>query len=337
MSIKTFPGKEHSSFLIFLILSALMHAGIWGALRFFPSELRHKKEAVAPIPVEIIPVQPAPEKAKKDEKTREKEHDLSRPLAKREIVLPKDYIKTEPADPKNIAPFKRPSTHFSDRTQSVLKETVPDRGQLKDEAGSAQKNGDGQKSQPGSSPSAMSLSGKSEEQSISKGLGLKTAEPLKETDIPSKEGIGKSESPAAPKIMKEGTKRPNLFPSDERLADLNKEYEANPPKGEVGKKLQLNTSEFRFKGYSAVLARKLELYWQYPAIAIRNNWRGGGTIVFRINPDGTLSDFKFSKLSGYPALDDAILTALKLSTPFPPFPNGIDLPYLEFTLYFEYL
>ncbi|MBI2400970.1 MAG: hypothetical protein HYV23_07960, partial [Deltaproteobacteria bacterium] len=88
MSIKTFPGKSQSTFLIFLILSVLMHLGIWGALQLLPSGGK------------------------------------ARPMGERPPILV-DVVDLPPVSPEDLSPVKKPSTHGAQRNQSVAKESWP--------------------------------------------------------------------------------------------------------------------------------------------------------------------------------------------------------------------
>lgn len=131
--------------------------------------------------------------------------------------------------------------------------------------------------------------------------------------------------------------RPNLFLSDDRIAELAKEYETAAPKGEKGKTLQLNTSELRYQKYLINMKSRIESRWDYPDSAARNGWQGVLRLDFAINKDGTLRDVKLVKSSNYPALDDAAVTALRLASPFPPFPDDFGIEEINIKGSFEYV
>lgn len=131
--------------------------------------------------------------------------------------------------------------------------------------------------------------------------------------------------------------RPNLFLSDDRIAELTKKYESEAPKGEKGKTLQLNTSELRYQKYLVNMKNKIESRWDYPESASRNGWQGVLRLDFAINKDGTLKDVKLVKSSNYPALDDAAITALRLASPFPPFPDDFGIEEINIKGSFEYV
>lgn len=131
-------------------------------------------------------------------------------------------------------------------------------------------------------------------------------------------------------------KKPNLFLPEQRLAELSKEYEKESPKEEQGKTLQLNTSELKYQRYLVNLKNRIELFWEYPAPAIKNGWQGILQIDFTVKKDGTLEAVRFIKSSNYPALDDAAHTALKLAEPFPPFPENFGVENINIRGQFEY-
>lgn len=130
--------------------------------------------------------------------------------------------------------------------------------------------------------------------------------------------------------------RPNLFPTPERITELEKRYEAEAPRGEKGKTLQLNTSELRYQKYLINMKNRIEFYWEYPAVAARSGWQGALFISFTIKKDGTVTDIVVGKSSNYPVLDDAAITALRLAVPFPPFPENFGIEEININGQFEY-
>lgn len=130
--------------------------------------------------------------------------------------------------------------------------------------------------------------------------------------------------------------RPNLFLPEETLSALARKYEAQSPKGEQGKTLNLNTSELRYANYLINMKRRIELYWEYPEVASRSGWHGRLFINFTIKKDGALGDITLAKSSGYPVLDDAAITALKLAAPFSAFPENFGIEQINIKGQFEY-
>ncbi len=134
----------------------------------------------------------------------------------------------------------------------------------------------------------------------------------------------------------QGSIGPNLLLTEEQIAALTKRYEAEAPQAEKGKTLRLNTTELRYQRYLLNMKTRIELYWEFPALAIRNGWQGNLQINFTIKEDGTLAEIKTANSSGYPVLDDSARTALKLAAPFPPFPKNFDIKEININGQFEY-
>lgn len=261
------------------------------------------------------------------------------------------------------APPKRP-TFFADRNESVAKETFPD---LKGGKGMLTVPRPAPKPEPYAPPqggtkgggTVASKSGETPAKSVEKETPGKTL-PGEDTVAikgsgterpadtqsapPSLPSAGSGEGAGAGATDGKGattTKiqppRPNLFLSDDRLAELTKKYETEAPKGEKGKTLQLNTSELRYQKYLVNMKNRIESRWDYPESASRNGWQGVLRLDFAINKDGTLRDVKLVKSSNYPALDDAAITALRLASPFPPFPDDFGIEEINIKGSFEYV
>ncbi|MFQ5441553.1 MAG: energy transducer TonB [Thermodesulfobacteriota bacterium] len=132
------------------------------------------------------------------------------------------------------------------------------------------------------------------------------------------------------------TKGPNLLLSEEKVAQLEREYQSAAPKGEKNRTLLLNTTELKYQKYFIDLKHKIELYWEYPPVAVRNGWQGKLDISFAINKDGTLRFVRTKTSSRYAVLDDAAETAIKLAAPFPPFPENFNVEEIKITGQFVY-
>jgi len=298
MSIKTFPGRAEYTFLIFLILSALMHAGIWGALRLLPSGGQTRPQTQKP-PIMV------------------------------------DVVDLPPATPSGLSPERKTPAHAAQREQSVKKESWP--------APMPRVLAPAPAKQP--SPTQHAKPAQSEKRSTTgngqvvkeRGLGPPgpieepvKAERVQKPDETAKEGASQQTKTA------EGPSRPALFPTDDRIAELARKYETDAPKGEVGKTLSLNTSELRYQKYLMDMKSRIEFYWEYPSLAARNGWQGNLKINFKINKDGSVSDVSLERSSGYPMLDDAAMTAVRLAAPFPPFPGNFTIEDLNIKGLFTY-
>lgn len=295
MSIKTFPGRDQSAFFIFLVLSTLLHLGIWGVLQLLPSGGASRKVERPPILVDVVDLPPI-------------------------------------GSPEALSP-KNPPTHFAQKDQSVKKETWPrpmPRLLVPVPALPSPESKQTRSAQPFQKESTV------QQKTAKEGIGAveepTKSEPAKKgTDAPLNDG-----AKPQPRILAETPKRPTLFPTDDRLAELTRKYEAEAPKGEVGKTLSLNTSELKYQKYLMDMKRKIEFHWEYPQLAARNGWQGSLKVNFKINRDGTVSDVALERSSGYPMLDDAAITAVRLSAPFPPFPANFTIEDISIKGQFTY-
>ncbi len=86
---------------------------------------------------------------------------------------------------------------------------------------------------------------------------------------------------------------------------------------------------------SAVRAR-IDRHKRYPPTAVRDNVEGTVTVSFMLERHGTLLNRKVVIGSGSPMLDEAALAAVDDSSPFPPFPDGLDRETLLLRLPINY-
>ncbi|MFZ3071726.1 MAG: energy transducer TonB [Thermodesulfobacteriota bacterium] len=243
---------------------------------------------------------------------------------------------------KGVKETPEKPSRMSDRNMVVKKETVPEgapkgyreKEQSKGKPALSKVEGKekGEKNGKEKVLAAKDVLEKEKEKTVSetvdKAIGKATElEPIKKPEEKRK-GDSTEESTQA--------KTPVLFPSDERLRELSKVYEAESPKGEKGKTLSINTSESKYRKYLLNMKRRIELFWSYPESSIRSGEQGKMRIDFTIAKDGSVKDVRVVKSSNYPALDDAAVTAVKLASPFNPFPNDFDIETVEIHASFEY-
>jgi periplasmic protein TonB len=134
-----------------------------------------------------------------------------------------------------------------------------------------------------------------------------------------------------PKEKSEGAKLPNitkeqLFSSSaspfSRGGGGPQEFEGS---GDLNKKedtVDLNTVEFRYFSYFAKLKEKIEQVWNYPETSRLNGEQGNLFLIFTIRRDGYLEDVKLITPSGYVRLDDEAIRAIRVASPFSPFPKS---------------
>lgn len=253
-----------------------------------------------------------------------------------------------PPMPESTSAVKRPPTVFSDRDRSYVRETVPApsvRAPLPSPPAPAA---------PASKPSPPSADATARPAAPAPPAAESSAEASSGADMTLGDRPGKGEeaeaaskdaaqkAPAvpaaeAPQSGAAGTSRPSLFPSEERLAELAREYEKSAPAAERGKTLQLNTSELKYQKYLLNMKRRIELRWEYPSFAVQNGWQGILNLDFTINRDGSVAEVRVVKSSGYPVLDEAAATAIRLAAPFPPFPEDFNVDNINIKGRFEYL
>jgi protein TonB len=104
-----------------------------------------------------------------------------------------------------------------------------------------------------------------------------------------------------------------------------------------GDKIDLNTKEYRYIGYFSNLRRSIELVWHYPREAVMRGLEGTVGLQFSINKKGKTSKVKIVKSSGYKELDQAIISAVKLASPFAPLPDGFGREKMTVTGSFSYV
>ena len=130
----------------------------------------------------------------------------------------------------------------------------------------------------------------------------------------------------------------NLWPTRERLAEQSEKYAKEIPTAEKGKTLSFDTSEPRYTSYFEALRSMIYHKWEYPEVAAREGQGGKLFVRFSILKDGTIEEVILLKSSGYPILDDAALSAIRLAAPFYPFPGGFgSLERVTINASFEYI
>lgn len=278
------------------------------------------------------------------------------PTEAREEPVFVDIIDLPPASKKGEEPEK--PTAFSHRAQKVEKETVVVPGEILSKP-----------VKPSVKPSIKTDGGEKEASELKPAKEVLTEEPdktaavkppvpvipepvtpeidevIKETR-PEKPPAGETTEdvfiPEGPEAAEpstppeEGLGKPELFPSDERLLELSKKYYEEEPEREKGKVLTLNTSELKYSKYLLNLKRRIEFFWDYPPSSIRKGEQGKLRINFTISNDGELENVEVIKSSNYPPLDDAAITAIRLASPFNPFPEDFDIEEIDIHGHFEY-
>lgn len=91
---------------------------------------------------------------------------------------------------------------------------------------------------------------------------------------------------------------------------------------DIGDRIDINTSEYRYLGYFTQMRKEIELVWNYPYEAAMRGIQGKVDIEFIIFKDGSTKRIRVLNSSGYRVLDDAIVSAIRDASPFPPLPES---------------
>lgn len=349
------------AFAVFFIASLLIHAALMWSLASLSPLYKRLDQAVfssnekdEPVPVEVIELPPGPASKQKPKKGVTRYSDRTN-VVEKETMPEKQpierfgrYSAARPAlkavPPANSAQGKQ-SIKNPSATTATAKATPQ---ALSNKAGSTPQPTSAIKTEANDDngnikvkntlkPSSSSL------QKAQTGTVLKAPEPSSITE-PSSAALPVQPQNATDKATSEkslpaeaGPARPNLFLPGAKVEELTRNYEKEAPLAEKGKILDLNTSEWRYQSYLINnVKRRIEIYWEFPETAIRNGWQGKVQINFTINRDGSLSNVGVARSSGYPALDDAAVTAIRLAGPFPQFPENFAVENLTIKGQFEY-
>jgi len=106
---------------------------------------------------------------------------------------------------------------------------------------------------------------------------------------------------------------------------------------DVGDRIDLNTTNYRYIGYFSSIRKAIELVWVYPGEAVRRGMEGEVKIEFRIEKDGNVSRVRIIRTSGFEVLDKATVETLKLASPLTPLPKGLGKERLLVTAAFRYV
>lgn len=115
----------------------------------------------------------------------------------------------------------------------------------------------------------------------------------------------------------------NLLPNSNELAKIiySGYQDYIKDKMELGDSIDINTTNYRYVGYFALMRKAIDLVWAYPYEAVRKGLTGTVDVTFTINNDGKLKDIKVLDSSGYKILDDALVNAIRQASPFSPLPD----------------
>ncbi len=86
--------------------------------------------------------------------------------------------------------------------------------------------------------------------------------------------------------------------------------------------VDLNTTEFKYISYFTKLKRQIEGVWSYPEVSRLKGEQGELFLMFTIRSNGYLEDIQLISSSGFARLDTEALRAIRVASPFSPFPKS---------------
>ena len=104
-----------------------------------------------------------------------------------------------------------------------------------------------------------------------------------------------------------------------------------------GERIDINTREYRYIGYFSNMRKTIELVWNYPRTAVQRRLEGEALLEFAIARNGSASEIKVLESSGFEDLDEGIVKAIRLASPFSPLPDNLGKEQLVVTGTFRYV
>ena len=120
-------------------------------------------------------------------------------------------------------------------------------------------------------------------------------------------------------------------------ADLTETPEQETPAPEESQDtISLDTHDKRYITYAAAVKERISAHWIYPEAAKERLIEGQLTVLFSLDPQGSLIEIVFLSGSGYPVLDEEAARAIRSAAPFPSFPAHITVNRLNVRATFDY-
>jgi len=115
-----------------------------------------------------------------------------------------------------------------------------------------------------------------------------------------------------------------------------RQIHTEPPPEPKEATISLDTKDTAYVPYTTVLKEKIRSHWAYPLYAQENLIQGTLLILFRLDSSGNLVDLGVVRSSEYEILDKYALKAIRSANPFPPFPESIQVDFLNINASFAY-
>ncbi|MEC4675692.1 MAG: TonB family protein [Nitrospirota bacterium] len=164
----------------------------------------------------------------------------------------------------------------------------------------------------------------SAEKPVVPGEGKDTGRPLPENVYPETGGGKNKDAAGRPsELPKPGfLGREGLFDTDV-IGDIAKNDTGGfDGTAKSANAITFDTKKYRYAGYMKKLKTKIESIWVYPPEARIRGIYGDLKIRFVIKKNGRLGAVELVRTSGYKALDDAAIKALKEGEPYWPLPDA---------------
>ena len=243
-------------------------------------------------------------------------------LQSRKLKKPdKDYIEiTEfpvPKDKETEPPKK--TTLLAERSHKAKKESAPDKTTRLSKKSSARPVTPKKPSPPKKPPEPKeTVKVEKEEVKVNK----EVLRDHKLSSLPQQKWLRKkkSDEELKKKIEELAKSSPRDLPSPSQSTLPPMVGARNVPKTEDT--VDLNTTEFKYYSYFLGLKKQIEGVWHYPRDAALRGEHGRLNLIFTISSNGDLEGIQIVHSSGYASLDNEALRAIKVASPFHPFPKS---------------
>lgn len=147
------------------------------------------------------------------------------------------------------------------------------------------------------------------------GRGPGASPPSRSAPAPRSEPRPESQRQPDPAPDPEPESDPQPPPASESQPDPEPQSQRHP------KPSQADLSRFRSMVQSRINSAR-----RYPASARRQGWSGTARVSFSVTPSGSATGISLASSSGYQALDNEALRAVRRAAPYRPFPKGLSTP-----------
>ena len=136
-------------------------------------------------------------------------------------------------------------------------------------------------------------------------------------------------------IELEKSENPSLDVSILDISDSQKELSLSLP-SQIFSMPPLGIADTLLGSYIEEIKGRIYKNWLYPVDAVRDGKKGRVEIWIKLKRDGTLKEVSLTKDTSCELLNREALNAIYNSSPFSPFPKGIDLEDILIHIVFEY-